>query len=332
MAGDGEGLRDSRGRVIEYMRISLTDACNFRCGFCVPDDDTPTCGDGGKRLCGDELLRLGRIFAALGVRHFKITGGEPFLFPDALAVMSEFGKIPGVAGVTVTTNGSSLDRHAGALAAMGVAGVNVSLNAMTEEGHERITGVRFGLGRVLDNIVTAVTAGLRVKINMVPLRGINERDIVPLLEFALTRDIPVRFIELMPLGQGKRYSGLSFAEVRRLVEARFGSAAVTTERLGNGPATYLSLPGFAARIGCIAAVSQGFCAVCNRIRLSCGGFLRTCLHHGHGIDLFSPLRSGAGDAAIADLVRAAVLDKPGGHRFVDGDSESGCVPMFRIGG
>ncbi len=328
-------LVDSHDRVVRYMRVSLTDACNYRCGFCVPDGARDDAGGEARLSCG-EILALCRVFAGLGVDRFKITGGEPFMHPDAMAFMAGLAAMPGVTGVSVTTNGSTLDRHAAELAAIGIDGVNVSVNAMTQAGYERVTGTRSSLSRILDNIECAKGAGLSVKLNMVPLRGVNEDDILPLLEFALARDIPVRFIELMPIGQGRLHRGLPFREIRERVERRFGKAEATAGRFGNGPASYLSLAGFRARVGFIAAISRRFCAACDRVRLNSAGFLRTCLHCGHGADLSPLLRRGEGAESrerLAARIREIVAEKPPGYDFDrNGGGAEHDEPMFRIGG
>ncbi len=323
-------LADRHGRAVRYLRVSLTPDCNYRCVFCVPDRD----GAAGTeaRLTTEEMLRLCRVFARLGVDRFKITGGEPFLHPDALAFMAGLKADAAAPVVSVTTNGSTLDRHAAALAALGIDGINVSINALTQAGYERVTGTRFRLDRILDAVERAREAGLRVKLNMVPMRGVNENDIVPLLEFALARDIPVRFIELMPIGEGKRYTGLNAGEVQAIITARFGATEPVRERMGNGPAAYLSLPGRAGRIGFIAPLSRRFCAACDRVRLNSAGFLRTCLHHGHGADLSPLLRRGADDAAVAERIREIVAAKPQGHDFAGNGGAAHDEPMLRIGG
>ncbi len=324
-----EPLRDRHGRRVEYIRVSLTERCNFRCAYCMPAGAPFPAGE---PLEPEELLRLCRVFASLGVDNFKLTGGEPFMNPAALDIMAGLKALAGVRCVTVTTNGSTLDRHAPRLAELGVDGVNVSLDAMRPETFAALTGGAFPLGRILDNILAAHGLGLRVKLNMVPMRGVNEADIVPLLEFALERGISIRFIELMPLGQARRHQGLPQAEVRRIIEQRFGPVELAAGRFGNGPAVYYSLPGRIAKIGYIAAVSQRFCSTCNRIRLSAAGFLRTCLHHGDGAALLAPLRRGESDAELANRIRAAVLNKPAGHCFESAPEEGGDVAMFRIGG
>ncbi len=324
-------LLDRHGRRIEYIRVSLTDRCNFNCPFCMPAGAHPA---GGPALSREELLRLCGVLAGLGVDNFKITGGEPFMNPHALDIMARLKATPGIGCVTVTTNGSTLDRHAAKLAEIGVDGVNVSLNALRPGTFAEATGGDFPLDRLLANIVLAHNLGLRVKLNMVPIRGVNEADIVPMIEFALERGIYLRFIELMPLGEAKQHRGVPQAEIRRLIRDRFGPVEAASGRFGNGPAVYYTLPNHSAKIGYIAAVSERFCASCNRIRLSSAGFLRTCLHHGHGVDLSLPLRGGESDADLAGRIRRAVADKPAGHHFEaeEGGGASGEVSMFRIGG
>ena len=333
MGGARETLLDRHGRRIEYIRISLTDRCNFRCPFCMPDEASYE-NNTDRRLDSGEILRLCGIIARLGVDNFKLTGGEPFMHPEAVAIMKRLKAVPGVNRVTVTTNGSTLDRHGPELAAIGVDGVNISLNGMTDASFAAATGGNFAIGRILDNILLAKRLGLNVKLNMVPLRDINAADIIPYLEFALDNGIYARFIELMPIGQGKHHRGVPQAELRRIIEEHFGPVEIAAGRFGNGPAVYYTLQNHPGKIGYIAAISQRFCDACNRIRLTSTGFLRTCLHHDHGMDLAGPMRSGEDDDAIAGRIRAIVADKPGQHHF-DGAANAGTpadIPMFRIGG
>lgn len=333
MNATGEALQDRLGREIRYLRVSLTERCNFRCGFCMPP--APSVSHAERPLDCGETLRLCAVFRRLGVGNFKITGGEPFMDDKALPVMRRLKAELRADSVTVTTNGTTLDRHAGELADIGVDCVNVSLNALSPEAYRSVTGVDFPLETILANIGLAKRAGLNLKLNMVPLRGVNTRDMAPLMDFALERGIPLRFIELMPIGQGRLFRGLSLEEVRTVIEKRFGRVEKSAVRMGNGPAVYFTVPGYGAKIGYIAALSEQFCRACNRIRLTSSGFLRTCLHHSHGTDLAAPLRAGESDAALAERVRSIVLDKPGRHEFAAGAEAaqaSGRDPMFRIGG
>lgn len=329
-----EPLQDRHGRKIEYMRLSLTEACNFGCLFCMPPGKKHCPDESEDSLTTDELLRLCGIFSSLGIDKYKITGGEPFLNPDAIAIMERLKKGYGAKSVTVTTNGTTLDRHAAQLAAIGIDGINISLNGMTQETFEKVAGSSFPLDRLLDNIATACRQGIRIKLNMVPIHDINHEDMVPLIEFALEHGAYPRFIELMPIGQGKKYSGVKLPEVQKVIEGRFGKVGMATGKYGNGPAVYFNIEGYDIKVGYIAAVSENFCETCNRVRLTSSGFLKTCLHHNHGADLAEYLRSGASDEELARRIREIVVDKPQHHLFEDKeqDGELGNVPMYRIGG
>ncbi|MCC8189986.1 MAG: GTP 3',8-cyclase MoaA [Planctomycetes bacterium] len=330
MAGPARGLRDGYGRVIRYLRLSLTSACNFRCVFCRPDT-APASDRGQAALDTGEVLRLAGVLASLGVERIKITGGEPLLAPDVLTVIESLKpRAPG--GISVTTNGTRLWRYAGDLARLGVDGVTVSLNALSAGGLCRLAGCRADPGRILDGIGRAQAGGLRVKINLVPIRGLNEDEILPLLAWALDRGISVRFIELMPLGHGRQFHGLSADEVLERIERRYGTTTATTGSLGNGPAVYRLLPGYDVPIGLIAAVSRPFCRHCDRLRLTRAGFLRVCLQHERGADLGGLVRTGATDGDLRQAIRAAVATRPAGHRFADGRAAATEVHMSRLGG
>lgn len=329
-------LIDKLGRRLDYLRVSLTERCNFRCPFCMPPG-TENRASGGERLTVDEIARLCGIFAGLGVDAFKLTGGEPFMHPDAVSIMARLKRDHPNARVGATTNGSTLDRHAGELVDAGIDGVNVSLNAMAPALFDTITGGTGKLEAILDNIRLARRLGLAVKLNMVPIDGVNASEIIPFTAFAQELGVDIKFIELMPIGRGRLWRGLQAHEVRVIVENRFGRLEPVSERLGNGPAVYYRLAGGdgpGIRVGFIAALSQCFCAGCNRLRLSSTGFLRTCLHHGHGIDLGQALRDGSGDADIGARIRRAAADKPERHRFASAPTAKGRedVPMHRIGG
>lgn len=326
-------LQDRHGRTIEYMRLSLTEACNFGCLFCMPPG-TAVPHDDSRRLSTDEILRLCGVFSSLGVNKYKITGGEPFMHPDAIHIMDSLKRVHGAASVTVTTNGTTLDTHAGELAGAGIDGINISLNGMTQETFEKVTGSTFRLNRILHNVKRASRMGIRVKLNMVPMWNINDREMIPFIEFALEHGVYPRFIELMPIGQGRLFHGLSGAEVRKVIEDRFGPVEIASGSYGNGPALYFSIEGYDIKVGYIAAVSQNFCESCNRVRLTSDGFLKTCLHHNHGADLAECLRGGASDAELAERIRRIVVDKPQHHLFElsQQEKELGNVPMYQIGG
>jgi cyclic pyranopterin phosphate synthase len=312
---DKRDLHDAFGRRIEYMRVSLTDRCNFRCLYCMPPEGLSLVSH--REILGyEELLRLCAITASLGIARYKITGGEPLCRKDAPGFIRRLTALPGVEEVTLTTNGSLLSRCLDELAEAGLAAVTVSCDALSPEGMSRMTRSREGdFGLLAAAMARAKVLNLRVKINTVPLRGYNEAELVPLARFALERGYHIRFIELMPVGLGKDLAGIPLEEVAALMEREFGPLERIAARLGNGPAVCYAVPGQTGVIGFIAALSHRFCRTCNRVRLTSSGFLKTCLHHNVGLDLRETLRSGGSDAELAALIRKAVRDKPQGHSF-----------------
>lgn len=328
-AADGR-LWDGFGRVIEYLRVSVADRCDYRCVFCMPGWTERAGADAG-RLDSVETLRLCRILAGLGVGAVKVTGGEPFLNPETPDIVARLKSESGVRAVTVTTNGATLDRHAEALLRAGVDCVNISLNASSPAAYAAVAGVD-AAERVKRNILLARRLGLSVKLNMVPIAGVNEDEILPVLDFAAGHGLPVRFIELMPMGAGGGYRAVPPARVRDMIESRLGPLEPDPASAGNGPATYFRAGGGAA-VGFIAALSDNFCAACNRLRLTHGGFLKTCLHSDAGADLLGPLRQGVDDDAVTSIIRSAVAAKPAGHRLTSRPATGGGgEPMYRIGG
>jgi cyclic pyranopterin phosphate synthase len=312
---DSQDLRDAFGRRIDYMRVSLTDRCNFRCLYCMPPQGLSLVSH--RDILGyEEFLRLCAVAASLGITRYKITGGEPLCRRDAPGFIRRLAALPGVQEVTLTTNGALLHRFLDELAESGLAAVTVSCDAVSPEGLLRITRSREGnFGLLAAAMARAQSLGLRVKINTVPLRGYNEAELIPLARFALEKGYQIRFIELMPVGLGKDLAGIPADEVAALLEREFGPLERITARIGNGPAVCYAVPGRTGGIGFISALSHRFCQTCNRVRLTSSGFLKTCLHHKAGLDLREPLRSGASEAELAALIRKAVQAKPGGHSF-----------------
>lgn len=330
IAADGR-LRDGFGRGIDYLRVSVADRCDYRCVFCMPKW-TERDGANAGRLDSAETLRLCRILAGLGVRAVKITGGEPFLNPETPDIAARLKTDCGVRAVTVTTNGATLDRHAEALLRAGVDCVNVSLNAASPAAYAAVAGVD-AAERVKDNILLARRLGLVIKLNMVPIAGVNEDEILPVLDFAAGHGLTIRFIELMPMGAGGGYRAVPPVRIREMIENRLGPLVPDPASAGNGPATYFRAGDGSVTIGFIAALSDNFCAACNRLRLTHGGFLKTCLHSGDGADLLEPIRRGADDDAIASIIRSAVAAKPAGHSLESRPATAGGgEPMYRIGG
>jgi cyclic pyranopterin phosphate synthase len=312
---DGEDLRDAFGRRIDYMRVSLTDRCNFRCLYCMPPQGLSLASH-QDILSYEELLRLCAVASSLGVSRYKITGGEPLCRKDAPDFIRRLAVLPGVQEVTLTTNGLLLPKLLDELAGAGLAAITVSCDAVSPEGMRKITRRAEGNFALLAAAMArAGSLGLRVKINTVPLKGYNEAELIPLARFALENGYQIRFIELMPVGPGKNLAGISAKEVAALLEGEFGPLEPMASRQGNGPAVCYSVSGQSGVIGFIAPLSRRFCQTCNRVRLTSGGFLKTCLQHKAGLDLREPLRCGASSQDLAALMRKAVWDKPGGHAF-----------------
>ncbi len=305
-------LLDSHGRIIDYVRISLTDRCNFRCLYCMPEDGEDYIPH-AEVLSYEEILRLCKLLAGLGVRYYKITGGEPLCRKNAVGFIAELRQIEGVKETTLTTNGSLLARHVEELAGLGVEAINVSLDALDQATFSKLSRTDSKIADVLAALDRARVLGLRVKINTVPVRGQNEDELVPLTRYALEKGMGIRFIELMPVGQGNALQGIPLGEVRELIVQNFGALKPVQQKMGNGPAVCYEVGG--GVVGFIAAVTEKFCATCNRIRLTSSGYLKTCLHHNIGTDLKPLLRGGATDPELVVAILQAVSHKPLAHNF-----------------
>ena len=317
---------DRLGRNIDYMRISVTDRCNLRCRYCMPEEGVEQVGH-DEILTFDEILRLAEIFSAAGIRHIKITGGEPLVRRGITSLIADLKKVPGIDTVTMTTNGILLEENLPALAAAGVDGINISLDTLKSERYELLTGTD-GLMKVLSAIdACSAYPQIKVKINAVTLADINRDEILSLAAIAAVKDVDVRFIEMMPVGQGQKMKGYSQDEIVEKLTSALGQPEPA--EAGNGPSVYCKFPALRGRIGFISPMTHKFCGNCNRVRLSSQGFLRACLQSDEGADLRELLRGGADDAAILRTIKNVIYNKPEGHHF---STEN--VPQFmsQIGG
>ena len=323
-------LTDQFGRTIDYMRISVTDRCNLRCRYCMPDGIE--CVPMEEVLTYEEIAFVCKQAVSLGIDRFRITGGEPLVRKGCAVLAAMLRKIPGLKQITLTTNGVLLEEHWQELTDAGIDAVNISLNTLDREQYRQITGTD-GLDRVLAAVRLAA-GRLPVKINCVVQSGVNEDASVQLA--ALARDLPVdvRFIEMMPIGAGKGMATVPNAAVLKRIEERFGRSTEDPERRGNGPAVYRSLDGFAGRIGFISAVHGKFCESCNRLRLTSTGELKPCLCYADTIPLREILRDSRGDKEkrIRETIREAVWRKPQGHCFENREKVTENREMSRIGG
>ena len=307
-------MTDQFGRTINYMRVSVTDRCNLRCVYCMPPEGVP-CLSHRNILTYDEITRICRTGAGLGISRIKLTGGEPLVrrgLPDLLGMIRE---IPGIEQVTLTTNGTLLKDEINELVSNGLDTVNISIDSPDPDRYEKITrGGR--LEDALAGLEAALSCtGLGVRVNCVPMQETPPEDIIGLASLAKDRELDVRFIEMMPIGLGKNFGMISGSRIRSLLEDRFGSAGLCAENRGNGPAVYVRFPGFKGRIGFIDALSHQFCSSCNRIRLTSEGYLKSCLQYETGVDLRQLLRNGAADEEVKNEMLKAIHEKPACHQF-----------------
>ena len=334
-------LIDSYGRTLDYLRVSITDRCNLRCIYCMPKEGVEWKSH-EEMLSFEEILRICRIMAELGIRKFKITGGEPLVRRGAAGFLKNLRAIPGTEKITLTTNGLLLGAFLDETRALDVLpdGVNISLDSLDSGRFAHLTRTD-GMNphEILRLVDLLFEKHVSVKINCVPVRSINEEDILPLAALAKDRDICVRFIELMPLGAASAFMPIPGGEIASIIEKAFGNLELSTDKKGNGPAVYYSLPGFSGKIGFINPLTHGFCETCNRLRLTSEGFLKPCLSYDLGLDLRQLLRSGASDSELTLAITDAAAKKPKSHSLSDiygpiPDGEQGQHGdgMFGIGG
>lgn len=321
-------MTDLLGRNIDYLRVSVTDRCNLRCVYCMPAEGIPLLSH-QDMLTFEEIERICSCAADLGIKKIKLTGGEPLARRGLPELARRLRALSGIEQVTLTTNGVLLRDYARELAKSGVDIVNISLDTLEREQFARITR-RDELPRVLDGIAAALEAGLQVRLNCVPSRTSSREQLLAIAEFAKDQPLDVRFIEMMPVGQGGAFDGVPSDELKAWLEERYG-ALTPVSASGNGPAVYETIEGFAGRLGFISAVTKKFCSQCNRIRLTSAGFLKLCLDHDLGISLREPLRMGIGDEELSKLMRGAIARKPVGHQF-GVERETWVRSMAQIGG
>ena len=310
-----EILTDRFGRVVRYLRVSVTDRCNLRCSYCMPNgpEHWEALED---HLTAAELERVLQVAARLGIDRVRLTGGEPLTRSDIVEIAERIGAIPGIRDLSITTNGVFLGRLAAPLRRAGVNRVNVSLDSLDPHVFASITG-RDRHHDVLAGIEAAVAVGLDpVKLNIVALKGVNAGEVLDFVAFAAETGVMLRFIEEMPMGHDAWHPDqyLSCEAIRERIEAVYPLEPVD-DVIGNGPARNFRVRGTATRIGFITPISASFCPACNRMRLTPDGFIRPCLSPCDEFDLRVPLRNGGDDDAIAEVFRRAMIIKPERHEF-----------------
>lgn len=323
-------MLDRYGRVINYLRISVTDRCNLRCCYCMPEGVQ----DVGMKniLTFEEIWEIVRTGVSLGITHIRITGGEPLVRKGCVNLIRGIREIPGVETITMTTNGVLLGNYAKQLKEAGVDGVNISLDTLDPEEFFKITGKR-ELQEVLAGIRAAKTAGLPVKLNAVNRK---ELDPIPLVRYAQEENLPIRFIEMMPVGYGKKYVGRSNEELRETLEAVCGNAECMTNReelsrMGSGPAVYYQFSDLKVPVGFISTIHGKFCDTCNRVRLTAEGYLKLCLCYDEGEDLRRVLREGEKEN-LRTIMEQTIFRKPAAHCFEHPAEMTETHEMVKIGG
>ncbi|TBW40921.1 GTP 3',8-cyclase MoaA [Siculibacillus lacustris] len=315
-----EGLVDPFGRAIRYLRVSVTDRCDFRCHYCMSEDMTFLPKKDVLTL--EELDRMCSTFVAMGTRKIRLTGGEPLVRKGLMTLVRSLSRhleSGALKELTLTTNGSQLATHAADLAAAGVRRINVSLDTLDPDKFRKIT--RWGdLSRVLGGIDAALAAGLRIKLNAVAVKGFNDGEIDDLIRFAHARAMELTLIETMPLGDigGERVDQyLPLSEVRADLERRWTiSDATRDDAATDGPARWVTVGETGGRVGFITPMTHNFCDSCNRVRITCTGRLYMCLGQDDNADLRQALRESDGDASLRAAIVEAIGRKPKGHDFM----------------
>ena len=309
-------LTDPFGRTVDYLRISVTDRCDLRCTYCLPK------GFKGFAVPKDwltieETARVAAAFARLGIKRFRLTGGEPLLRKGLTELAAEISRQPGVEDISLTTNGTRLGQQARALRAAGVRRLNISLDSLRRDCVASITGSDC-LPQVLEGITAAKEAGFeRIKINMVPLKGINDTDLDDMVAFCIKHGFILNLIEAMPMGAtGQMHAKVNLQPVLEDLRRKFGLTPFEG-RIGGGPARYWHNGSSGFTLGLITPMSQHFCATCNRVRLSATGNIHLCLGQEDKVPLRDLLRGGCTDAELDQKIRDAIALKPEKHEFVE---------------
>ncbi|MFH5802419.1 GTP 3',8-cyclase MoaA [Alienimonas sp. DA493] len=325
-------LTDRYARTFRSLRVSLTPACNFACVYCRPADHR-TFKHGSELLSLGEIARVVQVAAGLGFRKVRLTGGEPLVRPHVPDLVADLKSIPGVRQVALTTNGSLLPRHAARLRSAGLDRVNVSLDSLNREAAAKLAG-RDVLSDVLEGLDAAAEAGLPVKLNVVPVRGVNDHECLDLALYGAERGWEVRFIEYMPMGLVARSlpdATVPTAELRERLSERF-DLRPDPEVPASDPARGWVCRRTGARIGFISSLTENFCAACDRMRLTAEGQLRPCLHQDVGVDLREPLRARATDDELAALFQRSADRKWAGHEMTAAEPRFSERDMISLGG
>jgi cyclic pyranopterin phosphate synthase len=327
---------DKQNRRIDYLRVSITDRCNLSCLYCKPRGSVRL-RTHEEILRYEEIVKIIRVAAALGISHIRITGGEPLVRRGVLDFIERVKVVPGIDDISLTTNGVLLSKMAQQLRDAGIGRLNISLDSLDPNRFHRITGSDVW-ERVWNGIERAAEVGFDpVKINMVPVRGVNDDEVVKFARLTLDRALHVRFIEFMPIGKNDRWQRekcVTAGQIRESIERELGPLEPSSASSSAGPASNFRLAGARGVIGFISPISQHFCAACRRLRLTADGKIRPCLLSDTEIDIKTPLRGGCDDSELRRLLELSLSIKPERHYFTMDESSSACFErtMSGIGG
>lgn len=310
-------LTDKYGRIIEYLRLSVTDRCDLRCNYCMPEGFKDF-GEPENWLTFDEIERVIRVFGELGTKRIRITGGEPLVRKNIPELAARLSALPGIEDLSMSSNATRLRKNAAPLKQAGVSRINVSLDTLRPDRFKTITGGG-KLEKVLDGLMAAKEAGFQpVKINMVIMRGVNDDEVEDMVQFCIKHDFTLRFIETMPMGDTGREASTQYIPLNEIHDKLAEKYTLINTRMnGGGPARYVRVEGTELRIGFITPMSQHFCETCNRVRLSVDGTLYLCLGQEDSYPLRQYLRAGITDEQLKQHIKNAIDIKPEKHEFSD---------------
>ncbi len=316
---------DTNNRTIEYMRLSVTDMCNFRCSYCMPDDTVLE----SHTLSIEDIELISYNLNKLGITKVKLTGGEPLVRNDISQIVTILKTKCNIKEVTLTTNGVLLDKHLAALEAADLDAVTISIDTLNEDDFNNLVK-REQFTTVVNNIKLAANSKIsNIKLNCVPLKQFGDDNIISMVEFANSLNIQLRFIEMMPIGLGRKFPGYNYTELVNVLESQFGPKQDSNTVHGNGPASYFRFDILDIEIGLISAVSNKFCESCNRIRITSTGHLKQCLHYNYNIDIVETLKLQDGLKQIEHFI----LAKPKEHAFTNTNKKDiETLHMSEIGG
>lgn len=313
-------MRDKLGRVIDYLRLSITDRCNLRCKYCMGEKDIVFLPK-DELLSVQEIERLVRIFSELGIKKIRLTGGEPLVRRNFREIVNSLNSIESIEEINLTTNGIRLDEELDFLSDKKINSINISLDTLKEDLYREITGGG-ELNKVLASLHRAIDLKFkRIKLNVVLVRGKNDEEIMDFVNLTEKYPIDIRFIELMPIGMGKEYTPISNDEVKEII-SKEKKLIPFYEKIGSGPATYYKTEAGIGCVGFITPISHNFCEQCNRIRVTPEGFLKLCLHWSNGLNLKKLLRENKSNDEIKECIKLALDSKPDKHNMEKKDDEN----------